>query len=218
MSQQLPPQLRQIPPEDWQRTPETVRQVVESLFAALPSTEKVDPLVDGPDATSIRGEQRYRQVIQAQTDLILIAPRYHHHLCQRSPLPGSKPTPRAGHWATMEPLCITGRSKEQVLREKALNRVFQSIGNSLDLETIFATAITETARPLNLKCVVQYIPEYAVWRHVAEYHRLPNTPSMVGFEIPDQGNPFAEQLKQLQRVCVEDTSRLGVAINQVAPH
>lgn len=106
--------------------------------------------------------------------------------------------------------------QEKILREQALNRVFQAIHNSLDLDTIFATATAETARLLkNLNCfVVQYLPALGIWRHVAEFCHDPNIPSRNGFEIPDAGNPFAEQLKQFQRVQVEDTSRLNDAINQ----
>ena len=36
--------------------------------------------------------------------------------------------------------------KRQVERERTLNRIFQSIRNSLNLDAIFATATTETAR------------------------------------------------------------------------
>ncbi|MBD2078702.1 EAL domain-containing protein [Leptolyngbya sp. FACHB-17] len=106
--------------------------------------------------------------------------------------------------------------QEKILREQALNRVFQAIRNSLDLDTIFATATKETALLLkNLDCfVVQYLPEQEIWKYVAEFHHDPSAPAMIGLEIADAGNPFAEQLKQLQQVRVEDTSCLEDAINQ----
>lgn len=105
--------------------------------------------------------------------------------------------------------------QEKILREQALNRVLQAIHNSLDLHTIFATATAETAQLLNLDCfVVQYLPDLSLWRHIAEFRHDPNTPNMIGFEIPDAGNPFSEQLKQLQPVQVEDTSYLSDAVNR----
>ena len=106
--------------------------------------------------------------------------------------------------------------QEQIQQEQALNRVFQAIRNSLNLETIFATATAETAQLFKiLDCfVVQYLPEQSIWRHVAEFFHNPNTPTVIGLEISDAGNPFSAQLKQLQIVQVEDTTRLNDEINQ----
>jgi PAS domain S-box-containing protein len=106
--------------------------------------------------------------------------------------------------------------RQQIQREQALNRVFQSIRNSLDLNTIFATATAETAQLLKtLNCfVVQYLPEQGVWRHIAEFRHHRDTPTVIGLEIPDAGNPFAAQLKQFQLVRVEDTTNLDDRINQ----
>lgn len=111
---------------------------------------------------------------------------------------------------------ITGL-QHQIQREKALNQVFQAIRNSLDLETIFATATEETARLLSPHdCfVVQYFPEKEVWQHIAEYRHDPEAPTTIGFEIPDQDNPFADQLKQLQTVQVENTNQIDDQTNRV---
>ncbi|MEH2211659.1 EAL domain-containing protein [Nostoc sp.] len=105
--------------------------------------------------------------------------------------------------------------QEQIQREQALNRVFQSIRNSLDLDTIFATATAETAKLLKtLDCfVVQYLPEQGIWKHIAEFRHNPDAPTVIGLEIPDVGNPFAAQLKQLQIVRVENTTNLDNQIN-----
>ena len=106
---------------------------------------------------------------------------------------------------------------EQKLRqEQALKRVLQTIHNSLDLETIFATATAETAQLLpELDCfVVQYFPSQGIWKHVAEFRHAPNLPPTIGLEIIDRGNPFAAQLKQLQTVRVEATDNLEDQINQ----
>lgn len=106
--------------------------------------------------------------------------------------------------------------QEQIQREQALNRVFQAIRNSLDLEKIFTTATAETARMLEVSnCrVAQYLAERGIWRHLAEYRQSMDTPSAIGLEIPDAGNPFAARLKQLQIVSVEDTSNLKDEINR----
>ncbi len=108
--------------------------------------------------------------------------------------------------------------QERIQREKALNRVFQSIRNSLDLDTIFATATAETAQLLKtLDCfVVQYLPAQGIWKHIAEFRHNRDTKTTIGFEIPDVGNPFAAQLKQLQVVRVEDTTNLESEINRKA--
>ncbi|MDC0835881.1 EAL domain-containing protein [Geitlerinema sp. CS-897] len=106
--------------------------------------------------------------------------------------------------------------QQQVRRERALNRVLQAIRNSLDLETIFATATAETARLLpGMDCfVVEYRSEEGLWRHVAEFRRDRDLPSTLGLEIPDAGNPFASRLKQFEIVRVEDTHRLEDDINR----
>ncbi len=103
---------------------------------------------------------------------------------------------------------------QQFQREQALNRVLKAIHASLDLETIFATATEETANflaPLNC-CVVQYLPERRVWKTVAEFYHN-NTPKS-NLEIPDQDNPFSQQLKQLQVVQVVSTDQITDAVNQ----
>lgn len=103
----------------------------------------------------------------------------------------------------------------QILREQALNRVFQAIRNSLDLDTIFTTAVRETAQLLGeLDCsVVQYLPTQGIWKHIAQFCHE-GRPSALGMEIPDAGNPFADQLKQLQIVRLEDMTNLEDVINQ----
>lgn len=105
--------------------------------------------------------------------------------------------------------------RQQIQREQSLNRVFQAIRNSLDLDTIFATVTAETAKLLKTTdCfVVKYLPEQGIWRYVAEFRHNLDTSTAIGFEIPDTCNPFADQLKQLQIVRVEDTTNLDNAIN-----
>ena len=105
--------------------------------------------------------------------------------------------------------------QQQIQQEQSLNRVFQAIRNSLDLDTIFATVTAETAKLLKtMDCfVVKYFPEQGIWRHVAEFRHNLDTPTVIGFEIPDTCNPFADRLKQLQIVRVDNTTNLDNAIN-----
>ncbi|MFW6264290.1 MAG: EAL domain-containing protein [Cyanobacteriota bacterium] len=102
--------------------------------------------------------------------------------------------------------------QEQIQREQALNRVFQSIRNSLDLDTIFGTATAETAQLLSpLDCfVVQYLPKQGIWRYIAQFRQASDSPTIVGFEIPDAENPFAESLQQFQVICVEDITTFPI--------
>ncbi len=106
--------------------------------------------------------------------------------------------------------------KQNILREQALNRVFQAIHKSLDLDTIFATATAETVQLLgSVSCyVMQYLPNLGVWRYVAESQAESNRSTLIGFEIADAANPFATQLKQLKSVCIEDPSTLQEMTNQ----
>ena len=101
-------------------------------------------------------------------------------------------------------------------REQTLHRVLQAIRQSLDLQTIFETAIAETARLLpGLDCVVvRYIPEQGIWQHEAEYRCSPDAPNLVGLQIPDQDNPFAERLKRLEIVRIENTDHLTDQVNR----
>ncbi|MGD1852559.1 MAG: PAS domain-containing protein [Cyanophyceae cyanobacterium] len=85
--------------------------------------------------------------------------------------------------------------KRQVERERTLNRVFQSIRNFLNLDAIFSTAITETARLLNISScsVVQYTSSQNRWQHMAA---LESPESYKGSknnnpqDVKSQGNNF----------------------------
>ncbi|MGC9503133.1 EAL domain-containing protein [Baaleninema sp.] len=106
--------------------------------------------------------------------------------------------------------------QQQFQREQALNRVVQAIRNSLDLDTIFATATAEMAGLLaGLDCfVARYFPEAGVWRHVAEFRRDGDLPSTLGFEVSDADNPFTDRLKQLEIVQVRDSDLIEDEVNR----
>ncbi|BAZ19526.1 multi-sensor hybrid histidine kinase [Kalymmatonema gypsitolerans NIES-4073] len=101
-------------------------------------------------------------------------------------------------------------------KEQALNRVIQSIRNSLDLETIFSTAVYEITQlvPADRVEIVQYLPERQLWLNVADYHQIPDLPSALGLEIPDVDNEIAARLKRLEVVQIEDASACSDEINR----
>ena len=90
----------------------------------------------------------------------------------------------------------------QIQRSKALNRVIQTIRNSLDLETVFATATAEFVQLLQADCVgiMQYLPDQQIWQNVSDYHTDVSLPSFLGATIPDRANAIADRLKQLETI------------------
>ncbi|MBD2774234.1 GAF domain-containing protein [Iningainema sp. BLCCT55] len=107
------------------------------------------------------------------------------------------------------------QTQYQLKREQALNQVIQTIRNSLDLKTIFSTAVFEIAQLLQADRahIVQYLPQRQIWLNVADYCRSPNV-SGVGLEIPDEGNEIAAKLKRLEVVRVDDASTCTDEINR----
>lgn len=108
------------------------------------------------------------------------------------------------------------QTQHQVKTEQALNRVIQSIRNSLDLGTIFSTAAYEIAQLLQADRVeiVQYVPERQLWLNVTDYRQTSELPNALGLEIPDAGNEIAARLKRLEIVKIEDASTCEDEINR----
>lgn len=106
--------------------------------------------------------------------------------------------------------------QQQAQREQALNQVVQTIRSSLELETIFSTATQVVAHLLGLDkvAIVQYQPGQRLWVNIDEHRTDPSLPDTLGLEIPDVGNPFAEQLKRLEIVEVNNTDTIEDPINQ----
>ncbi|MCT7982539.1 PAS domain S-box protein [Laspinema sp. A4] len=114
----------------------------------------------------------------------------------------------------------TRKQTEQALARKTqqehlLNQVIQAIHQSLDLSTIFSTATTGIAKLVDFEraSIVRYLPEQGVWTHLYSYNNESELPEEVAEDIPDAGNPFAAQLKQLQ-VVVVDTNTIDDPINE----
>lgn len=99
--------------------------------------------------------------------------------------------------------------RQQAERERLIVNITQRIRQSLDLDTIFSTAVLEIGTLLQMDYVdiAQYLPEQKVWLHVACYARNPEiTPSSVGLSIPDENNPITERLKRLEIVELQDNT------------
>jgi transcriptional regulator with GAF, ATPase, and Fis domain len=106
--------------------------------------------------------------------------------------------------------------RQQAFREQALNQVVRAIRNSLDLETIFSTAVEEIGKLLHVDraVIVQYLPERQLWLNVADYRQRPDLPVALGLEIPDEGNLIAARLKRSEVVLIDDASRCDDEINR----
>ncbi len=108
------------------------------------------------------------------------------------------------------------QAKSQAKREQALNHLTQAIRSSLDLNTIFSTAVREIGSLLQVDCacIVQYLPERKRWLHVSEFSNNPDLPGFLGTEIPDENNQIADRLKRLEIVKIDDTDRFEDKINK----
>ena len=113
------------------------------------------------------------------------------------------------------------QTQQQAQREQALSQVIQAIRNSLDLQTIFETAVREMGRLLQVEQanILQYLPEQGVWLYLASYCQSPAVApvglDVVGLELPDEGNPIMAQLKQLEVVRLDDASTVANELTQI---
>jgi PAS domain S-box-containing protein len=104
------------------------------------------------------------------------------------------------------------------LREQSLNRVIQVMRNSLDLGTIFDTAVAEIGSLLQVDqvSILQYLPSQEIWVYLAIYHKNPKQASTyLGLEIPDEGNPHTAVLKQGAILQVDDATSLEDEFSQI---
>lgn len=111
--------------------------------------------------------------------------------------------------------------RRQAERERLLGLLLQRIRQSLDLQTLFATAVAEIGTLLQLERaeIVQYRRDQQLWCHVASYRHCPTLPNTLGLAIPDAENPFALALKQGAIVCIDciDSSDQETDLIQAAP-
>ncbi|PZO39057.1 MAG: hypothetical protein DCF19_15135 [Pseudanabaena frigida] len=106
----------------------------------------------------------------------------------------------------------------RVQREQMLNQFIQTIRSSLDLQIIFNAATQAIVNLLDLKQsgIVQYLAERKVWKHIAVFRNPIDVvePFEIILEIPDHGNPFAERLKRMEIIQVNDTDKIEDEINK----
>ncbi|WP_448605066.1 GAF domain-containing protein [Thermoleptolyngbya sp.] len=107
--------------------------------------------------------------------------------------------------------------KQRSQREQALNQVIQAIRRSLDLPTIFKTAVQEVAALIHLShiLIVKYLPAESYWLVQAEY--IPPgslAQNLPGFRIPHADNPIAAQLVQGTIVRLDDNRQARGDANQ----
>ncbi|MFH7241726.1 MAG: EAL domain-containing protein [Spirulina sp.] len=103
--------------------------------------------------------------------------------------------------------CAYQKIEHQIRREQALNRVIQAIRQSLDLDTIFATAAREVAHLLQVDHVniQRYQASSLEWQVVAEYRGQPDQVSLL-HQVSSVGEtPVTHRLQQLEVVMLTAT-------------
>ncbi|NEQ44578.1 MAG: PAS domain S-box protein [Leptolyngbya sp. SIOISBB] len=175
-----------------------------------PCRPQIDQLINNDEQTSLYLEKRYRckDGHDKWVSLNLSTIRVHHD--------------QALSFLTSIAVDITDRKQteqalvRQTAQEQAFNRVVQTIRNSLDLNTIFATAVQEAAHFLKIDrvSIVQYQPERQCWQHVMEHRGRDDIPDTTGLEISDRGNPFAAQLKRFEVVRWDNAQTITDAVNR----
>ncbi len=109
------------------------------------------------------------------------------------------------------------QTQQQAQREYALNQVILAIRNSLDLSTVFSTAVTEIGQLLQVEQanVVQYLEQHQVWIYRATYTQNQAMPRYDDLEIPDTDNSINQRLKRGEIVCINDTRLVEDDLNQI---
>ncbi len=90
----------------------------------------------------------------------------------------------------------------QAIREKTLNRLTRAIRRTLELKTIFSTAVWEIGNQHRSQRVEiwQYFPSQQLWENVSEYRGDLDSPVGLGTKISDRDNSVTSKLKQLEIV------------------
>ncbi len=103
--------------------------------------------------------------------------------------------------------------RQQAQREQLLNQIANQIRNSLDLDTILATAVQEIHHLMELDwCVfIWYRPNShpPVWDIVCEA-KNPDLPSLIGsYAVEGQSSPMVQQILRLEILRLNDVGTLG---------
>ncbi len=111
--------------------------------------------------------------------------------------------------------------QQHAQREQSLNQVIQAIRQSLDLDTVFATATAEVSKLLHTDQadVVQYLADRPCWLIRASHRQDPSQPNVVDMIVADESrNQFAAQIKRFKPVRVHDASTFDDDISQDVAH
>lgn len=108
------------------------------------------------------------------------------------------------------------RLKQQFQKEQLLNQLTQSIRSSLNLNTIFATAVREIALSLGVDrvAIIKYFPEKKVWRNISEYYDSTQLETTLGVETSEENNEISDRLKQSEIVKIDDVNTCSDEIKQ----
>jgi PAS domain S-box-containing protein len=108
------------------------------------------------------------------------------------------------------------QTQQQARRAQMLNRVIQSIRQSLDLTQIFDTATTEIARALDAEraMIYQYTEERDIWRLIKENRQHAGLLDMTGFEVSGMDNSLSGRLRRFEVVQIQNTDSLDSAEQQ----
>jgi len=102
----------------------------------------------------------------------------------------------------------------QAQKDQALNRVIQEIHKSMELETVFFTAISEIGRLLKLDFanIMNYSPQEKIWLSVAEYRQFQHSSGLLS--LSDEGNPITAKLKSGEMICLDSAGQLTDHLHQ----
>lgn len=109
---------------------------------------------------------------------------------------------------------IEHKLRLQAEREKAINRVVQTIRQSLELATVFERAVEEVAYLLQVDrvAIYQYQANPRHWQKVAECRQPDTSPKASPDTLPDYDNPVAHRLKRLHIVRVDQSHPIPLNI------
>lgn len=108
------------------------------------------------------------------------------------------------------------RLKQQFQKEQLLNQLTQSIRCSLNLNTIFATAVREIALSLGVDrvAIVKYVQERKLWINISEYYDSSVLETSLGLETSEDNNEISERLKHSEIVKIDDVNTCSEEIKQ----
>ena len=103
-------------------------------------------------------------------------------------------------------------------RTLLLGQITREIRQSLDSHQILQTATALMGRGFHLnRCVIlSYTPEASTVDTVAEYVE-PGYPSMMGFNIPVEGNPYIQKVFALDRAVASDDVNIDPLLREALP-